>query len=350
MNSNKKLLEKDYFNLLKEYNISDLPWSLSIDFGSIYILSLLARKYSIKKDYKRYFMAKSFMDKNYESYFSPFSLLVDETLEKIKKNDHRVAKYYPPIPYDEIYFGEFPIATINATSKKTRNGYIALVNRGFFFYYECYIYTLFYALFSEDKEENKFYSFGLFMIRYIQNEFNPSDDIRNEILVISIKISQKLSDAEFHFATDIIEKTKIFVLGHEIGHIIGGHLKDDYLEYKRRRFDGVNDPIFIENCAKEIEADDIAFSLLDDELKFSKILTPFLYFEFEEILNKIVEVSMKQNKIEASPFYTTHPPPAIRQNFLKDIFLNTSEKAEFLQTEEMIDKLTHYVIEHFTIE
>lgn len=141
----------------------------------------------------------------------------------------------------------------------------------------------------------------------------------------------------YMMATYTLRATELFIMGHELGHIIKGHLNSD--TGNPLQFSDVKGSQMNLNWEKEFEADTVGLFLSIEVLRKENFREDFcligaeLHFIISEIVNKAFSIINNGNE-HLTPTSNTHPPVEMRRenirNSLKSIFNNEQfEDAKF---------------------
>lgn len=240
----------------------------------------------------------------------------------------------------ETFVGEFPTGSANAEARKTANGFLILVNSGLVYF----IKQIFEALVAPEEGHYRELAISFATINYLLRrdaEYLPAFPIEG---LDSLHV-QILSSACYDF-----------VLAHEYGHILRGHLSSD-ANPARILSTGVGAiPVLNMSWEQEYEADEFASNIittgkeaLSDEMinramqmtstpqteadwlaylrvsgVMAEFVAPFFFFTIEKLL---IETSAKLREAQITvEINSTHPPDELRQ---KNLLVKLGAKNSF---------------------
>ncbi|MFC1898374.1 hypothetical protein ACFLYJ_02260 [Candidatus Cloacimonadota bacterium] len=227
-----------------------------------------------------------------------------------------------------IFFGDFPTGDFNANVRPTQNGYLCLINNGL----KRLLYNLPYAWFSafnqktlsksfltpQNKDKNKLYKAFAKTIWSI-NEYHISNKHTN-----AFDFDSEYDTMCFINVNNLNLALKSFVVAHEVGHVISGHLDKSTLHaitYGNRSFHTLK-----RSHEQEYEADMIAQVILREIEKkngfgSSNFLVAGSIFMLCDLMTKKVRLKLLGIEDKIS-FSDTHPPSHDRLVLLLNELLN----------------------------
>lgn len=151
----------------------------------------------------------------------------------------------------KIYVGEFPTDSINAEARLTNNGYLILIDSGFIYF----LRQALEILNLTDLRQSQFWLSGLMAMYAIRKNpvyspIHPSDSVNGIIIMIL-----------FNTICD-------FVLAHEYGHIIRGHLVHPMPPPHVMHSAAGDLEVISKHWKHEYAADEFAFDLITKEKRF----------------------------------------------------------------------------------
>ncbi len=140
------------------------------------------------------------------------------------------------------------------------------------------------------------------------------------------------ADTKYWFCTYLMISAELFLVGHELGHIIAGHntkrIKVGY--FTQEDGNAIN-----KNWEKELEADQIGMHLAMQAMAFKGFKADFCYLGIETFFI-VQEIALKAFKIlkdgneDISKIFSTHPPNTIRRELTRESLRRlTSDENEY---------------------
>lgn len=147
------------------------------------------------------------------------------------------------------------------------------------------------------------------------------------------------------FQYELLNSLELFVVGHEYGHIYGGHLNE--VNIKKRVCGNKEIEIISPNWEMEYEADFIGLRLLLNSLDGNNLfpicfLGPELFFTFLDLDERAYNLHKKG--IEKRSYGSdTHPPTTERRNRIRQIIKNSLPKNQLESYNYMSDFLENVI-------
>jgi hypothetical protein len=228
-----------------------------------------------------------------------------------------------------VFVGDFPTGSINAEARKTPNGYLVLVNTGLVFYLAQIIRSLNMEQVAEADRIESIAQATAAYIRHGSPAAGPQPHAGGAGMFVAHLLSRACGD---------------FVVAHEFGHLLAGHLDVAQRPKRMLATNAGNVAVIDKSWEEEHEADAIGFSLIlggrapqevdlsvidavkvapdDTELwetavrLMGALAAPMLVFMIEDLLLKcILAAKGHRSTLQAR---STHPPSRERVGRLYD--------------------------------
>jgi hypothetical protein len=250
--------------------------------------------------------------------------LSSEVIEAIKRSQYcqRFGKL-------AVYAGEFPTGDINALATRVPSGFLALINIGLVRFIESTVLLYIVShrqadpLGGEILDRDVLTLMRAILLTYLAQ----TEPIKTE--VDTSKFRCNLTQAVLYslFKNSCLR----FVLAHEFGHILAGHLDQPILLQQKIRTPVGRIEVVPKSWKQEYEADAIAIELLlhfptiaapsktmadsADLLRGYSLAAPFFFFGLDLLLRRVFELLLGESeseKLDEEELNTTHPPPLKR--------------------------------------
>jgi hypothetical protein len=353
-------LHLEYVRLLRAHNVAErsIPPNATEIAKRIAEEKIAAARAAGDDDYAKHLeeVAEARMGTNKH----PATLLIESAAKHIEHNIGKMPEYNERFDHN-VYVGEFPTGSFNAQVTAVDGGYIVLINAGALVLIQAIVSLLVSHkdLGHISDDDSVVESLAKMVLSYFQHRdpmFGPLPMTAGHKGVLAASLSHA---------------TQAFVIGHEYGHILAGHLGN--AERQTILTNAGDMDVISKSHDKELEADRIGFELLlgekepqaldfsaiDNEHphnvsalmrlmeKQSLIVAPLLFFEIDSLLTdtyaSIHEINPKIRSVDTHPTAPTRINPMI--SALEGI---ESRFLTLLNYATAITRLRHKVCERIT--
>ncbi len=261
-------------------------------------------------------------------------VLLDSLINNMEKSLDRIGFVIP----DKYLFGSLYTGRLNGSAYMTNNSYkLILIENGLFGFANMISKVLSKCIILNKEDGRVWFSVDL---NETFERIERDEEIRTRLWELLhaylfdgnpyLAKRYMINDESFHLYEGFRNSFEYFVLGHEFGHLICGHLNRNVCNLRtidETEYYEIN----IENWNDEIEADMLGMRLSFETMKYSGydysqcFCGPELFFSSVELIENSLDVIKYGSINPLNRAVDTHPPIAIRRETLRKEFMKNSQ-------------------------
>src|ERR1700685_1636490 len=248
------VLGSDYLDLLSQFGLSPASFEpSSVNTADIEAFTATFVAHQGQESFAEYL--KEALAKEIGSQISSANYRADFILQRSNRRIRRAISVSPSwaaaAEDKQVFVGEFPTGSINAEARKTANGYLILINTGLLYFVKQVIEAL---CSDQSNEQTLIEEIAHAVLAYLVRTdpvYGPMPNASDNLALTAQQLEFAVYD---------------FIIAHEYGHLLRGHLDADE-QNRMLAVDAASLPVINKSWEQEYEADEVGYAFTLSEMK-----------------------------------------------------------------------------------